>query len=41
MVVLVGNKIDLEGKRAVTFETAKAWADSEQLVFYEASAKTS
>jgi GTPase SAR1 family protein len=41
MVVLVGNKVDLDSKREVEFETAKTWADSENLFFYEASAKTS
>jgi GTPase SAR1 family protein len=40
LIVLVGNKSDLEEKREVMFETAKQWADNNYLVFFEASAKT-
>lgn len=36
----VGNKCDLEDKRAVPVETARLFAQSKNMEFYEASAKT-
>ena len=38
-MVLVGNKSDLEKKRAVTFEAGKELADSIKIPFFETSAK--
>lgn len=42
--ILVGNKVDLaegdEGRRAVSTEEAREWAEQERLLFIEASAKT-
>ena len=38
-IILVGNKIDLQSKREVTFEEAKALADSHRIPYMEASAK--
>ena len=40
-IILVGNKIDCEEKREVTTEEGKRLADSNELPFYEASAKDS
>lgn len=40
VIALAGNKIDLAGKRAVTYEEAKAYADECSLLFMETSAKT-
>jgi len=37
--LLVGNKCDLEDKRAVTFEEAKEFADANGMPFLETSAK--
>jgi small GTP-binding protein len=37
--VLVGNKCDMEGDRAVTFEEGKALADRYGIPFFETSAK--
>ncbi|KAF1744813.1 hypothetical protein MXB_78, partial [Myxobolus squamalis] len=39
--ILVGNKVDLESKRAVDFETAKAFADQNGLTLLETSSRTS
>jgi Ras-related protein Rab-1A len=39
-LVLVGNKCDLEDKRAVPIETAKQFAASKNMDFFETSAKT-
>ena len=39
-IILVGNKLDLAGKRAVSYEEAKAYADECSLLFMETSAKT-
>jgi len=39
--LLVGNKCDMEGARAVTFEEGKEFADSLGIKFTETSAKTS
>jgi len=39
--LLVGNKCDMEGSRAVTFEEGKEFADSLGIKFIETSAKTS
>ena len=38
--VLVGNKIDLEKQRAVSFEEGKKFADENKLLFQEVSAKS-
>ena len=40
-IILVGNKIDCDDKREVTTEEGQKLADSNQLPFYEASAKES
>ena len=40
-IILVGNKIDCDDKREVTKEEGQKLADSNQLPFYEASAKES
>jgi len=37
--LLLGNKADLEGKRAIPTPVAKKFADSMELMFFEASAK--
>mmetsp|Transcript_16300 Transcript_16300/g.16235 ORF Transcript_16300/g.16235 Transcript_16300/m.16235 type:complete len:110 (-) Transcript_16300:30-359(-) len=37
--VLIGNKCDLEDKRAITFEEGKAYADKLGMPYYETSAK--
>ena len=38
--VLVGNKVDLEDERKISFETGKEFADSEGFTLIEASAQT-
>lgn len=38
--MLIGNKNDLEHRRAVSFEEGKAFADANGLIFMETSAKT-
>lgn len=40
VIALVGNKVDLATKRAVEFKEAKEYADENNLLFMEASAKT-
>jgi Ras-related protein Rab-2A len=40
VILLIGNKNDLEHKRAVSTEEGKAFADANGLLFMEASAKT-
>eukprot|EP00123_Amoebidium_parasiticum_P009002 comp19147_c0_seq1/m.21821 comp19147_c0_seq1/g.21821 ORF comp19147_c0_seq1/g.21821 comp19147_c0_seq1/m.21821 type:complete len:212 (-) comp19147_c0_seq1:586-1221(-) len=40
VIVLIGNKSDLDGNRDVTFEEAKQFADQHGLMFLETSAKT-
>ena len=40
VIMLIGNKNDLDDKREVTFEEASAFAQENGLVFLEASAKT-
>lgn len=37
---LIGNKIDLEGERKVSFEEGKRFADEKNLIFQEVSAKS-
>jgi len=37
---LIGNKSDLEAQRDVTYEEAKQFAEENELLFIEASAKT-
>lgn len=40
VIMLIGNKNDLEHRRAVSFEEGKAFADQNGLIFLETSAKT-
>lgn len=40
VIFLIGNKSDLEAQRDVTYEEAKQFADENELLFIEASAKT-
>ena len=40
MIILIGNKCDLEAQRDVTYEEAKEFADENGLTFIETSAKT-
>lgn len=40
VILLIGNKNDLEHKRAVSTEEGKAFADANGLLFLETSAKT-
>eukprot|EP01127_Copromyxa_protea_P004470 TRINITY_DN1432_c1_g1_i2.p1 TRINITY_DN1432_c1_g1~~TRINITY_DN1432_c1_g1_i2.p1 ORF type:complete len:143 (-),score=31.57 TRINITY_DN1432_c1_g1_i2:89-517(-) len=40
VVLLVGNKKDLEDARGVSFEEAETWAKENGILFIEASAKT-
>merc|ERR1711998_484424 len=39
-IMLIGNKSDLEGRRAVSFEEGQQFANEHGLVFLETSAKT-
>ena len=39
-IILVGNKVDLEAEREVSFEEGQAFARKHQLMFFETSAKT-
>ena len=39
LIVLIGNKSDLEGRRAVSYEEGQKFADDNQLLFFETSAK--
>lgn len=41
VIVLVGNKADLEGQRAVSHSSAQSYADANGMLFVEASAKSS
>lgn len=40
VILLVGNKVDLEHRRAVSFEEGQKFAEENGLIFLEASAKT-
>jgi len=40
VIMLIGNKNDLEHKRAVTYEEGKKFAEENGLIFNETSAKT-
>ncbi|KAI8806068.1 ras family-domain-containing protein, partial [Cladochytrium replicatum] len=40
VIALVGNKIDLEAQRAISYDEAKSYADEAGLLFTEASAKS-
>jgi len=40
VIMLIGNKNDLEHRRTVSFEEGKAFADANGLIFMETSAKT-
>ncbi|CAH8467885.1 unnamed protein product [Heterobilharzia americana] len=39
VIALAGNKVDLEGQRAVSFEEAQEYANQNRLLFMETSAK--
>ena len=39
LICLIGNKCDLEGKRAVSYEEGKNFAEENNLIFFETSAK--
>ncbi|KAK5582403.1 hypothetical protein RB653_003986 [Dictyostelium firmibasis] len=39
-IILIGNKSDMESKRAVSYEEGKQFADENGLIFLETSAKT-
>ena len=39
LICLIGNKCDLEGKRAVSYEEGKTFAEENNLLFFETSAK--
>ena len=39
LICLIGNKIDLEDKRQVTYEEGKKFAEDNNLLFFETSAK--
>ena len=39
LICLIGNKSDLEGRRIVSFEEGQKFADDNNLLFFEASAK--
>ena len=39
LICLIGNKCDLEGKRAVSYEEGKNFAEENDLLFFETSAK--
>ena len=39
MICLVGNKLDLEDKRQVSYEEGKNFADENDLLFFETSAR--
>jgi GTPase SAR1 family protein len=40
IIALVGNKLDLDGRRQVSYEMARQYAKEESLIFFEVSAKT-
>lgn len=40
LLILVGNKADMESQRQVTYEQGKEYAESKDLLFFETSAKT-
>ena len=40
VIMLIGNKADLESRRQVTFEEGKKFAEENGLIFLETSAKT-
>ena len=39
LIFLIGNKSDLEGKRVISYEKGKNFADENNLLFFETSAK--
>ena len=39
LVCLIGNKIDLEDKRQVSYEDGKKFAEENDMLFFETSAK--
>ena len=39
LICLIGNKIDLENKREVSYEEGQNFAEENDLLFYETSAK--
>lgn len=40
VIMLIGNKLDMESRRKVSFEEGKAFAEKNGLIFMETSAKT-
>ena len=40
VIVLLGNKTDLKGNRMVTYETGQTYANANNILFFETSAKT-
>lgn len=40
VIMLIGNKLDLEARRAVSFEEGQKFAQDNDLIFLETSAKT-
>ena len=40
IILLIGNKCDLEAEREVSYEEGKQFANANNLIFFEASAKT-
>lgn len=41
LIVLIGNKNDLQDQRKVSFEEGESFAKENDLIFFETSAKTS
>ena len=39
-IILIGNKVDLESERQVSFEEGETFAKKHNLIFFETSAKT-
>ena len=39
LIILIGNKSDLEGRRAVSYEEGEKFANDNQILFFETSAK--
>ena len=40
IILLIGNKSDLESEREVKYEDGKQFAEANNLIFFETSAKT-
>ena len=41
VIALIGNKLDLNAKREITYQESKLFADNMDILFFETSAKTS